>query len=109
MSETTEIKCDECGTDLTYTGNCADYYLVVSSAGKSPWYLREGLDGGVLTAMAAYPPVNRTHHFCDLKCMDGWRDKAREVARKREEWRKANRVEVSPGFFTAPPYPTDAS
>ena len=78
MSATHSIKCDDCGKDLTTTGNCEDYYLVVGPRSKS---IDTGGSGAV-TAMAIYPPVDREYHFCDLRCIDNWRavTKANAVA-----------------------------
>lgn len=77
MSETRKIICDECLSDLTYTGNCEDYYLVLTVGSKAPWFAAEGHSGGFLTAMAIRKPIDGTRHFCDLKCMDGYRDRER--------------------------------
>lgn len=102
MAETTEIKCDQCGKDLTYTGNCQDYYLVLGSASKAPWFLKDGERGGVLTSMAIRPPVSRTHHFCGFGCLDAWRDEARarsaEAAAKRQAEREARKIHPNYGF-----------
>lgn len=105
--QTNEIKCDECGRDLTYTGNCEDYYLVLSSGSKAPWYAKDGSRGGFVTAMAIYPPVDRTYHFCGLDCMDSWRDKARAKAAAQKEWRDKNKVDHGNGWFTMPDLPPE--
>lgn len=83
-----QITCDACGADLTYTGNCEDYYLVVSSASKAPWYSKDGGRGGFVTAMAKYPPVEREHDFCGLKCLDLWRAKENYARDLRSQWHK---------------------
>jgi hypothetical protein len=67
------VKCDGCDADLTFTGNCEDWYLVLGNESKRPWYQEHGYAGGAVTSMAMYPPVNRTHHFCNLRCLDKWR------------------------------------
>ncbi len=72
MTRTTEIKCDGCAKDITYTGNSVDYRLVLACEGKSAWYEKEGMTGGVMTDMMIYPPIKRSHHFCDLKCLSRW-------------------------------------
>ena len=83
---TRQVICDACGKDLTYTGNCEDYYLVVSSASKEPWYRREGKRGGFVTSMGKYPPVDREHDFCGLDCLDLWRSKENYAMALRREW-----------------------
>lgn len=107
--ESHEIKCDQCGKDLTYTGNCEDYFLVLGNQTKAPWFAKTGERGGALTCMAIRPPVDRTYRFCGLVCLDTWRDVAREKAAKQKAWRDANRkpVEGTPGFFTCPDLPEE--
>lgn len=100
MSITTEVTCDQCGADLTATGNCEDWRLVLTYEGKQ-------IRGGMVTAMAISPPVDRTYHFCGLKCLDAWRDAARDKAAKQEAWRKANRMQVAEGITTCPPLPDE--
>lgn len=68
----TEILCDHCGADLTYTGNCEDYRIVVRSQAKAPWYTKDGLGGGVVTAMAIPDPVPLPLDFCDFRCLKAW-------------------------------------
>ncbi len=74
MGKTVEIVCDKCGKDLSYTSNCEDYYLVVNSCSKSPWYHQQGMRGGAVTSMAISPPIDRPHYFCDLRCLEEWID-----------------------------------
>lgn len=69
---TTEIKCDNCGCDLTYTGNSVDYRVVLSSEGKAPWFEREGLSGGAMTDVAIADPFPKTRHFCNETCLAVW-------------------------------------
>lgn len=76
-----EITCDGCGHDLTYTGNCVDYRLVLGNESK-PTYP----GAGAVTAMGIYPAVKRTHHFCGLGCLDHWRDRENHEARLWREW-----------------------
>lgn len=78
MTETSQVVCDACGNDLTYTGNSEDYYLVLSSASKLPWYLREGERGGFVTDMAIAPPMAKTGHFCGHKCLEDWIERRRQ-------------------------------
>lgn len=107
MASKTEIICDQCGKDLTYTGYSAEYRLVLGSEPLAPWFMKDHADGGALKMMSLPRPVDRTYHFCKLKCMDAWRDAAREKARKQDEWRLANRKEVGVGTYTYPPMPDE--
>lgn len=72
MSQTIEVFCDNCGTDLTYTGNCEDYRLVLGSQPKAPWYVKEGRSGGAVTAMAIPDPMPLPRHFCKRACLKDW-------------------------------------
>jgi len=67
MVERTEITCDGCGRDLTYTGNCEAYRLALSNE-------RIRSRGSIVTSMAAYPAIERTAHFCKLSCLRKWLD-----------------------------------
>lgn len=67
----TKITCDGCGRDLSSTGNCEDYRLALVNE-----QIRSR--GGVVTAMAKYPAIERDAHFCGLGCLRKWLD--REVA-----------------------------
>jgi hypothetical protein len=67
---TTEIKCDQCGADVTYTSNFVDYRIVLGSEGKS--HLREGKSGGVLTDVNIPDPFPKAHHFCNEECLAVW-------------------------------------
>jgi hypothetical protein len=69
---TTEIKCDQCGSDLTYASNSVDYRVVLGSEGKVPWYVGEGLSGGAMTDMAIPDPFPHTRHFCNPTCLAVW-------------------------------------
>ncbi len=64
-----KVTCDGCGDDLTTRSNCVDYRLVLASESKP------GYGAGCYTAMMIYPAIKRTHHFCDLKCLDHWRNR----------------------------------
>lgn len=66
------ITCDHCGEDITVTGNCEDYRLVLESESRTPWYVLEGKTGGFVTAMAMQPPISRPHHFCGFRCLKEW-------------------------------------
>ena len=72
MGRDIKVTCDQCEHDLTYTGNCEDWRLVLTYEAQTPWYVREGMRGGAVTAMAIAPPVDRTYTFCDLGCLAAW-------------------------------------
>lgn len=69
MGENTTVICDNCNADLTYTGNCEGYYLVLGNRSKRS-------KGGFVTAMAIYPPVERTMCFCGLGCLKQWMERS---------------------------------
>lgn len=81
MAKTVKIECDGCGHDLTYTGNSADYRLVVSAEEK-PTY--PGLN--IVTDMMIYPPIDRVYYFCRLACLDKWRDRQHHENGLWREW-----------------------
>lgn len=98
---TVEIKCDSCDKDLTHTGNCEGYYLVLGSASKSY------RGSGAVTMVAVQPPTDREYHFCGMTCMDTWRDAARSKAAKQKAWRDANSKDLGGGMRTYPPLPDE--
>lgn len=70
VSETHTIMCDGCGADITYTRNVEDYRLVLGVQSK------EGEPGRrAFTCLGIQRPLDRTHHFCGLRCLDKWRGK----------------------------------
>lgn len=101
--QTIEIKCDECEADLTYTGNCVDYRLVLAPENIA---IRPGV--GAVTAMGIYPDLKRPHHFCRLACLDRWRDRERHYNKLRRErsdnWAE-ERGTVHPGGMRSYPCP----
>jgi hypothetical protein len=89
MAETSKIECDACGRDITTTGNCEDWRLVLGNKSKTPWFVAEGRRGGVVTSKAIQPPVPRTHHFCGLGCLADWlTDKHPRLVNERQVKRK---------------------
>lgn len=66
MPMTAKVTCDQCGKDLTETGNCEDYRLTLQSE-RIP-----SRRGGTVTAMAANPDLKRPHYFCGLQCLILW-------------------------------------
>lgn len=59
-----EITCDNCGKDLTYTGNCEDYYLSLDNVSK-----RREPGTQVVTMMGISPPIQRSMDFCGVECL----------------------------------------
>ena len=78
--KTVEIKCDACGCDLTVRTNSMDYRLVLAAESKP------GYGSGTYTDMMIWPPVDRAYHFCDLTCLDKWRDRERHKNKLRANW-----------------------
>lgn len=64
----TEITCDGCGKDLTYTGNCVDYRLALYNENIQS-------RGVAVTAMMKRPRIKRDAHFCGVRCLRLWLDK----------------------------------
>jgi hypothetical protein len=60
-----EVTCDQCGRDLTTTGNCEDFRIVLANESIPSW-------GGAVTSMAIYPPLEGTAHFCGVLCLGKW-------------------------------------
>lgn len=85
VSEKVEVTCDACGRDLTATGNCEDYRLVVKSEALPAWWQVEGLGGGAVTAMAVSKPIQKPHHFCGLFCLHRWLDE--NYGEQHEAWK----------------------
>lgn len=79
--KTVEIKCDGCGHDLTYTGNCVDYRLILASEAKSTYP-----DAGAVTCMGISPSISRAHHFCGVDCLDHWRDREHHSNKLSRDW-----------------------
>ncbi len=60
------INCDLCGCDLSITGNCMDWRVLVKSEAISPEV------GAAVTDMWIDPPVAKNAHFCGLGCLQRW-------------------------------------
>lgn len=82
------VTCDGCGKDLTVTGNCQDYRLVLGNQSIPP-------RRGFVTAMHIPPPIDGAKHFCRLKCLDDWRSRELAEAAARE----AHRVNLGHGLY----------
>lgn len=100
-----KVVCDACGKDLTVRTNCVDYRLVLGSESKP------GYGTGFYTSMGIYPPVDRTYHFCALKCLDLWRDHERLYAKLRKEksdqWAETHGTKHEGGMRSYPVPPDD--
>lgn len=59
------VTCDLCGKDITTTGNCSDYRVVLASE-------RIPSNSNVVTLMHVEPDFPRPLHFCDYRCFVGW-------------------------------------
>lgn len=97
---TVQITCDGCGNDLTTRTNSVDYRLVLASESKP------GYGSGAYTDMMICPPVERTHHFCGLDCLDHWRArenfKAALWRANHARWRREKGREYAPGHWSYP-------
>lgn len=80
MGKTVKVTCDGCGRDLTTRTNIVDYRLVLASESKPSH------GPGAYTDMALYPPVDRDYYFCDLECLDHWRDREHHQSALWKEW-----------------------
>jgi hypothetical protein len=60
-----KITCDFCSRDLTYTGNCIDWYLSLKNEQMMTL-------GNVLTCAMIYPKIDKDAHFCGLDCLKKW-------------------------------------
>jgi hypothetical protein len=60
-----KITCDHCNADITYTGNCVDYRILLRSEEMQS-------RGGAVTAMMLYPPTGHDKHFCGNGCLKNW-------------------------------------
>lgn len=105
MGKTVQVTCDGCGHDITTRSNMVDYRLVLSAEDKP------GYGAGAYTAMHILPPVDRSHYFCGLQCLDHWR--AREHHRQAlakawwDKWRDERGTRSADGRITS--YPVASS
>lgn len=60
-----KITCDDCGNDLTTTGNSEDYRLCLKPEAIPS-------SGGIVTDLAAHPPIDKAAYFCDIPCFLRW-------------------------------------
>ena len=58
-----KITCDQCGEDITTTGNCVDYRIVLANQSIPSL-------GGVVTAMDILPHLKHDYYyFCSTDCL----------------------------------------
>lgn len=65
--KTTKITCDHCGNDITYTSNCDDFRVVLSSEAMA-----HTPGGGAVTLMYVTPQFPQPHYFCGERCLVRW-------------------------------------
>lgn len=98
-----KVTCDGCGADLTTRSNSVDYRLVLASESKP------GYGPGAYTDMMKYPPVDRTHHFCNLACLDHWRSHencyAKLMSERWAQWKNEHGREDDDGRVRSYPCP----
>lgn len=68
MARTETVTCDQCGANLTSTGNCEGWRIVLANQ-------RIPSRGSVVTAMAKYPHLNQDYYFCGTRCLSEWAKK----------------------------------
>ncbi len=61
----TETTCDHCQADLSTTGNCEAYRLLLAVESIPS-------RGGVVTLLNMVPPITHNHHFCGIECLKKW-------------------------------------
>jgi hypothetical protein len=103
MGKTVEVTCDGCGHDLTTRSNIVDYRLVLTYESKP------GHGPGAYTDMALAPPVDREYYFCDLQCLDHWRDRKHHKSRLWkawwDKWKEENGTKDADGRIRSYPTP----
>ena len=75
MTEVHTFHCDECGTDLTWTGSQIDYRIHVEIQ-------RIPATPGVVTALFVDPLMEKKLHFCGMTCLSDYFEKREKNARQ---------------------------
>lgn len=100
-----KVTCDGCDSDLTTRTNSEDYRLVLANESKP------GSGSGFYTCMPISPSLRRSHHFCDLNCLDHWRDRellyGELLSKKAIEWREQKGTREHAGAFSYPDVPPE--
>jgi hypothetical protein len=65
MGKSVKIICDNCGRDLTITGNSIDYRLALMNQSIPS-------RGGAVTDVMVYPPLDSDKYFCGWGCFCEW-------------------------------------
>ncbi len=104
MGKTVTVTCDGCALDITTTSKAAEYRLALGVESKA------GHGAGYYTDLNILPPIDRTHYFCGLECMDQW-TRRRWLRQKlwsefMDEWKNEHGTKTSMGF-SYPEIPTE--
>lgn len=85
MGKTTNIICDGCGKDITRTTNCEDYLLCLDNRSMPTV-------GGIVTAMGAYPVLERDYYVCSVRCLVKVVEPLREAVLREDAAREARKA-----------------
>lgn len=77
--KTVQIKCDACDSDLFDSGPQPKHRLVLVPQPV-------GSSSNFRYSVLSYPSIKRSHHFCDLACLDHWRDRERHRDMLWRQW-----------------------
>ena len=70
-TENIEVHCDQCEADISYHDSAyPQEWIITLAATRKP--RRPDYKGEVMFACICYPPLERTYHFCDDKCVAAW-------------------------------------
>lgn len=98
----TAVTCDACGGQLSDAGAMPTYALVLSSFAVPN-------SGNIVFSVAVQPHISRDRHFCDLGCLDDWRDdenlRADVLRNLREAWKIAHGTPDENGRIWSYPCP----
>ena len=85
MPKTEKIICDQCGADLTSTGNSVDWRISVRSEQIPPRV-------GTVTYVVITPSLDQDAYFCNAECLVDWVKKKYRTAEE-----KLEDLKVAPG------------
>jgi hypothetical protein len=66
MPREVKVTCDQCGRDITSTGNCEDWRLALVNE-RIPHYGR-----GTSTLMSIQRCLDKDYYFCGFMCLKTW-------------------------------------
>lgn len=91
-----QTTCDHCGADLTDTEKQPRYRLCLSAE-------RLPHTSNLVNAVHVEPPIDRTHHFCGVPCLEQWLGtrKPRAVATA-QSGTVSSVIVGGPGYKTGP-------